>query len=426
MGDFRRQGVGRARGGRALDSGMDELVIATGNPHKVSELRAILGGLGLRVVGLGDLEIAGEGPFVEPEETGETFEANATIKALSYARQTGRVCLADDSGLEIDALDGRPGVISSHYCTDGAEKGMGREERDRLNNERVMREMEGVVERSARFVCVMVLGGVGSKHSESPSPSSGVAGVPPAVGRTKRKDLPHWDLGSKDYHVTFRVIDGELSPPERQLVLNACLHFDQDRWNLFAACVMPDHVHVFLRPFEGHSLASVMHSIKSYTSHEINRLRGSSGQVWMNDYHDWLSRGGEHGERIKQYIVDNPVEAGICESWVDYPYSYLYQRGAKVDRESHCGRDARHPGDNEGSATVMAMTRGEFAGRIGLAGEVPRGESGFGYDPLFLVGPEFARTSAEMGNDEKNAVSHRGKASREMAGRLRSSMNPGV
>lgn len=140
---------------------MDPIVIATGNPHKVDELRAIFAEQAIPVVGLMDLP--GGPDLREPEETGRTFEENATIKARAYAAQTGRTCLADDSGLEIDALGGAPGVISSHYCTDGREMGMSREERDRLNNERVLRELEGVPDerRTARFVCVMVLAGPG-------------------------------------------------------------------------------------------------------------------------------------------------------------------------------------------------------------------------------------------------------------------------
>jgi XTP/dITP diphosphohydrolase len=138
---------------------MDPIVIATGNPHKVDELRAIFAEQGIDVVGLMDLP--GGTALREPEETGRTFEENAAIKARSYAAQTGRICLADDSGLEVDALGGAPGVISSHYCTDGQDEGMSREERDRLNNERVLRELEGVPEeqRTARFVCVMALAG---------------------------------------------------------------------------------------------------------------------------------------------------------------------------------------------------------------------------------------------------------------------------
>ncbi|UYV13783.1 MAG: RdgB/HAM1 family non-canonical purine NTP pyrophosphatase [Phycisphaera sp.] len=198
------------------------VTIATGNPGKVAELRPIFAGLGIGVVGLADLAT----PTTEPEETGNTFEANATIKAISYAKQTGTVCLADDSGLEVDALGGAPGVISSHYSTDGNEDGRPRAQRDAANNERLLRELAGVPaeQRTARFVCVMVLANP----------------------------------------------DGE----------------------------------------------------------------------------------------------------------------------------------------------ILATSRGTFEGRIGTE---PRGESGFGYDPLFLVAPGHARTSAEMAADEKNAISHRAKAAHEMA-----------
>lgn len=138
---------------------MDPIVIATGNPHKVEELRAILGAAGVQIVGLNELG----GAFAEPREHGSTFEQNAAIKAESYAMQTGRWCLADDSGLEVDALGGAPGVISSHYCTDGRETGMSRAERDAANNARLLRELEGVPmeRRAARFVCVMALAAPG-------------------------------------------------------------------------------------------------------------------------------------------------------------------------------------------------------------------------------------------------------------------------
>lgn len=209
-----------------------ELVLATQNPGKVAEMRDLLAPIGLAVLGLDDL---GLGDLPEPEETGTTFEANATIKALAYARATGRWCLADDSGLEVDALGGRPGVISSHFAfdgqTDGPAAGMGREERDAANNARLLRELEGVPAeaRTARFVCVMVLAG----------------------------------------------------------------------------------------------------------------------------------------------------------------------------------------------KSVEAVSQGTFEGRIGLPGEVPRGTGGFGYDPLFLVGPDFRWTGAELDKGEKNRLSHRGAAVRAMTEHLR-------
>lgn len=139
---------------------MIEIVLATSNPHKIDEMNAIFTEIAPGRARFLSLAEACPGvTLAEPEETGSTFEANATIKALSYAGQTGRLCLADDSGLEIDALGGRPGVISSHYSTDGRETGMSRPERDAANNARVLRELSAVPDagRAARFVCVMVL-----------------------------------------------------------------------------------------------------------------------------------------------------------------------------------------------------------------------------------------------------------------------------
>lgn len=222
---------------------MPTIILATTNPHKVTELRSILADArlsGLEVIGLQDIP----GPLREPAETGDSFERNATIKAVEYARQTQRACLADDSGLVIDALAGRPGVISSHYSTDGLETGLSRAERDRLNNQRVLGELRGVPweQRTARFVCTHVL-----------------------------------------------------ALPSR--------------------------------------------------------------------------RGG----------FDNP--------------------------------------------RVACVTQGTFEGRIGLPGDgsrdVPRGSNGFGYDPLFLVGPEFRETAAELEPEVKNRQSHRAAAARRMAEELR-------
>ncbi|GMV25165.1 MAG: non-canonical purine NTP pyrophosphatase [Phycisphaerae bacterium] len=163
-----------------------EIVLATANPHKVEEMRSIFGSLvpggAVRLIGLD--EAFGGRPLQEPAETGATFEENAAIKAAAYARQTGRSCLADDSGLEVDALGGRPGVISSHFCTDGRETGMSRGERDRANNLRLLKELEGVPpqRRTARFVCVMCLQGTGKPVSVRGT-FEGRIGVPGEVPR---------------------------------------------------------------------------------------------------------------------------------------------------------------------------------------------------------------------------------------------------
>lgn len=194
---------------------MEEIIIATGNPHKVTEMRAIFRAHGIPVAGLQDLGRR----FLEPDEHGATFEENAAIKALSYASQTGRLCLADDSGLEVDALGGAPGVISSHFASGGVETGASRARRDAENNERLLRELEGLPpeRRAARFVCVMCLA----------SPGTGATG--PRILATTRgtfegriglreERVPRGEHGF-GYDPLFIVDDGrtsaELSPPEK-------------------------------------------------------------------------------------------------------------------------------------------------------------------------------------------------------------------
>ncbi len=125
------------------------MLFATSNPHKIEEVRAILGAIGVEVRGLDTLDAAP----AEPEEDGATFAANARLKAVYYARAIGERCLADDSGLAVDALGGAPGVHSARYAGAGGT----RAERDRANNERLLRELADIPERerTARFVCAM-------------------------------------------------------------------------------------------------------------------------------------------------------------------------------------------------------------------------------------------------------------------------------
>ena len=129
-----------------------EIVVATGNPHKVEEIRQILAELGVRVLSLADLK---SNDLPEPEEDGSTFEENARIKATQYARAVHRMVIADDSGLSVDALGGAPGVFSARWSG----LGVTREERDHANNAKLLAELDGIptVSRTARFVCAMCL-----------------------------------------------------------------------------------------------------------------------------------------------------------------------------------------------------------------------------------------------------------------------------
>jgi len=122
-----------------------QIVLATNNAKKRIELERILAGLEVELVAMGDLGL------VSPIEDGDTFEANALIKARAACGAAGLVALADDSGLVVDAFDGEPGVISSRWAgTDGD---------DEANNAKLVRLLADVPEdqRSARFVAVAAL-----------------------------------------------------------------------------------------------------------------------------------------------------------------------------------------------------------------------------------------------------------------------------
>lgn len=121
-----------------------KLLVATRNRHKLAEIRAILGSEGLELVSPDEV---GRLPLVE--ENAATFEGNARCKAVTLAVASGLWALADDSGLEVDALQGAPGVRSARYA--------GAQADDAANNAKLLNALRGTTDRRARFRCVLVL-----------------------------------------------------------------------------------------------------------------------------------------------------------------------------------------------------------------------------------------------------------------------------
>ncbi|MCC6488402.1 MAG: RdgB/HAM1 family non-canonical purine NTP pyrophosphatase [Candidatus Hydrogenedentes bacterium] len=121
------------------------VVIATGNRHKLGEIRAFLDGIPWIVTGLGD-----HAEVDAPEEDGDTFASNAFLKARYYSKHLGLPCVADDSGIAVDALNGAPGVLSARYAGPGCT--------DDENNAKLLAALAHVPEegRGARFVCCAV------------------------------------------------------------------------------------------------------------------------------------------------------------------------------------------------------------------------------------------------------------------------------
>jgi XTP/dITP diphosphohydrolase len=123
-----------------------DLVIATSNQHKLKEFKAILKGFPLTILSLKDFP---DIPAVV--EDGKSFYENALKKALTVARHTDKITVADDSGIEVDALDGKPGVYSARFA--------GEDATDEANNTKLLKELEGVSsdKRGACFTCVLVI-----------------------------------------------------------------------------------------------------------------------------------------------------------------------------------------------------------------------------------------------------------------------------
>jgi REP element-mobilizing transposase RayT len=168
-----------------------------------------------------------------------------------------------------------------------------------------------------------------------------------------RGELPHLHIEGGIYFVTFRLFDAvslnqaarmtapqepddiaeSSEPPLRagscalgrpeaaRIVAGALRHFDAQRYTLHAWCVMPNHVHVVVVPWAGHTLSDVLHSWKSFTATAINRLLGRAGPFWERESFDHLIRNLRSFEKFVDYTVNNPVVAGFCASPEQWEFS---------------------------------------------------------------------------------------------------------
>jgi len=193
--------------------------------------------------------------------------------------------------------------------------------------------------------------------------AAGSTGVPPAGSSVPpepltgaqygKRLLPHFERPHAIYAVTFSTrMRKPLSPAERTIVLAAARHFHGERYELLAACVMPDHVHLLLEPLikasdaDGqpvfHPLAELLHSIKSFTGHEIARLRETVGHpIWEEEYFDRYIRSDQDLYEKFRCIVGNPWDAKVVGTEEDYPWVWSPE-GPRRDAGDD-GRDARAP-----------------------------------------------------------------------------------
>jgi XTP/dITP diphosphohydrolase len=174
------------------------VVLASGNRGKLRELESLLAPLGHELIPQDELEVE------SPPETGETFVANALIKAQHAAQATGLAALADDSGIEVDALDGQPGVRSARFAGDDAT--------DEQNLAKLLRDMRGVPEerRTARFQCVIVL----TRNPGEPLIARGTW-----EGRIAERPRGHHGFGYDPVFVPagLKITSAELDPAEKNV-----------------------------------------------------------------------------------------------------------------------------------------------------------------------------------------------------------------
>lgn len=140
-----------------------------------------------------------------------------------------------------------------------------------------------------------------------------------------RRYLPHLALPHATYFVSWHANEGEvLRPEERDIVLRAMTHFDGERARVYAACVMPNHVHWLIRPFEPYRLADLVSSVKRYSAAEVHRTRGVTGSLWQPECFDWIVRHRRDFVECVAYIALNPVEARLSSRMAQYPWTRVH------------------------------------------------------------------------------------------------------
>jgi REP element-mobilizing transposase RayT len=179
---------------------------------------------------------------------------------------------------------------------------------------------------------------------EAPSPAREARALPGdnvpggEVRYNKRRRLPHFERPWSKFAVAFSTLRrNELIPAERDIVLESIVREHvRGRYELYVACVMPDHVHVLFEPQvkdlggEGESifwsLAEIFQGIKSASAHKIAKARGKRGRVWQEEYFDRLIRSESDLQEKFLYICRNPWDSGIVGSTEDYPWLWTPER----------------------------------------------------------------------------------------------------
>ncbi len=174
----------------------------------------------------------------------------------------------------------------------------------------------------------------------------------PSEPQYSKRNLPHFERPWAKYAVTFSTAQRkELSPQARQIVLDCARYWNEQRYQLYAATVMPDHVHLLFEPQIKESdaggdptffsLTEILHTLKSFTAHEINKLTGETGPVWEKESFDRLIRSESDLREKFEYITRNPWDAKLVGANQDYPWVWwpeidASRRAAEMSTPAAC------------------------------------------------------------------------------------------
>lgn len=156
--------------------------------------------------------------------------------------------------------------------------------------------------------------------------STGFPACAPEINLSiRRRNLPHWQLQESTYFVTFRLRSGIMSDDERRMVLDAIKHFYKVKYLITTAVIMPDHVHLIMKPLVNasnaeYSLSKILQGIKGFTARQINKVRGAKGAIWQDESFDRIIRDYDEYLEKWNYIRGNPIKAGLCQAPEEYPF----------------------------------------------------------------------------------------------------------
>lgn len=158
--------------------------------------------------------------------------------------------------------------------------------------------------------------------------------------RIRKRLLPHWTMNGAAYFVTFRLRREKLTVDETKLILGHVCSGDGRFYRLHAAVIMPDHVHLLLTPNKPYTLSQIMKGIKGGSAHLVNLARTYRGQVWQRESHDRIVRSKTEFVRKLNYILNNPLKAGLTKDPHSYPALYIDEEyWPHLDRRTIHGRD---------------------------------------------------------------------------------------